>query len=167
MLSGGLVGAIIPTAIDMDKNENNDLSAIYEQVEKMQNIVPKLSRINYKLNISLDDNADNIENETNLDTDIISTETIEQNTDIVNDGQNVNNTSNNVSFTTTDENGNESSLTSQETLNYLNETLVQTNIEYEQLKATLTEAIKNTMDYLESYKNGETTLTNEQKIYIK
>ena len=55
MLSGGLVAAITPTAIDMDKTENNDLGAIYEQVEKMQEALPKLSRINYKLNIDLGD----------------------------------------------------------------------------------------------------------------
>ena len=143
-LSGGLMASIAPTAIKIDNQSNNDLGQIQESVEKMQNIMPKLSRINYKLNIDLDTT-----NPTNNDNSLTG------------------NTNDNVTFSTSDDDGNETNLNKQETINYLNQTFEQANSEYEQLKATLTTAIKNTMDYLESYKNGETTLTNEQKIYIK
>ena len=143
-LSGGLMASIAPTAIKIDNQANNDLGQIQESVEKMQNIMPKLSRINYKLNIDLDTT-----NSTNSDNSLTG------------------NTNDNVTFSTSDDDGNETELNKQETINYLNQTFEQANSEYEQLKATLTTAIKDTMDYLESYKNGETTLTNEQKIYIK
>ncbi|MBQ7880942.1 MAG: hypothetical protein IJ358_03785, partial [Clostridia bacterium] len=128
-LSSGLIGAIAPTAINMDKN-NNDVVKIYENIEKMQNAIPKLSRINYQLNTDFEQDK-------------------------------------NVAFIATDDTGEQTELDNSETINYLNETLEQTNIEYEQLKTTLTCAIKDTMDYLDAYKNGETELTNEQKIYIK
>lgn len=160
MLSGGLVGSIIPTAIDMDNKQNNDLGGIYEQVEKMQEALPRLSRINYKLNIDLSDNneSDALENnDTNNDNNTINDEIPTDNTE----------NSHNVTFTTTDDTGKETNLSNEETINYLDETLNQTNIEYESLKTTLNNAIKDTMDYLDAYKNGETTLTNEQKIYIK
>lgn len=184
MLSGGLVGSISATAIDFDKDKHSDLGNIYEQVERMQQALPRLSRINYKLNIDL--NEDNIEKNNyeqdllNEDTDI--SEAIEDVNNIVNDNTNLNNDIDetllennvdtykedaNISFVTSDENGNEVILTEEETINYLDQTLNQTNIEYEQLKTTLSNAIKDTMDYLDAYKNGETTLTNEQKIYIK
>lgn len=210
MLSGGLVGAIAPTAINMDKTKSyDDLGTIYEQVEKMQETLPRLSRINYKLNIDLDENIDSYKNET-TDLNALQDETIENNTNTDNNtatvetintetdntenmanntlsnneiANNDNNSSNNknvdnanneniannsvITFTTTDNDGNETTLTKEETLTYLSETLNQTNIEYEQLKSTLSQAIKDTMDYLDAYKNGETTLTNEQKIYIK
>lgn len=132
-LSGSVLGAVAPIAIKTDSNNttnNNDLYEIYENVEKMQNIVPKLSKINYKLEVG----------------EIQDT---------------------NVKFISTDDMGEETDLTNQETINYLNETLEQTNAEYEQLKQTLTAAIKDTMDYLDSYKQNETELTNEQKVYIK
>jgi len=179
MLSGGLVGAIAPTAIDIDNNNTDDLKGIYEQVEKMQNIVPKLSRINYKVNI----NTDEFSNESVIVDDISLTETNVTGEHINNsdlndysttineqeDNANLNNksTNNNISFSATDSNGTEQLLNKDETINYLNETLIQTNIEYEELRKTLTNAIKDTMDYLDSYKNGDITLTNEQKIYIK
>ncbi len=130
-LSGGLIGAIAPTAINLDSNTPSGLKAMYESVEKLQNTLPRLSKINYKLDINAENNTDN------------------------------------VSFISTDTEGNETKLSKQETINYLNETLEQTSIEYEQLKDTLTKAIQDTMEYLESYKNGNITLTNEQKIYIK
>ena len=182
MLSGGLVTAIAPTAIDMDKNNtNNDLGGIYEQVEKMQEVLPRLSSINYKLNIDLTNNTDNSTqldennlNDTDIDNSSIEDETIDENitSDINNDNitadiNSDNNTDANISFSTTDSNGNEINLNNDETINYLNETLNQTNLEYEELKITLSNAIKDTMDYLDAYKNGEQTLTNEQKIYIK
>ena len=197
MLSGGLVGAIAPTAIDFEqKDTNTDLGYIYTQVERMQDALPRLSRIDYKLNIDLDDPVDNATNQETInpinedtsvddnfetstsnkfiDTEAINNENID-NTDNNNKNINTNNPINNtadnssanVTFSTTDENGNVSDLTNSETLNYLNQTLNQTNIEYENLKTNLTNAIKETMDYLEAYKNGEQTLTNEQKIYIK
>lgn len=128
-LSGGMLGAISPLAVKTEST-NNDLYKIYESVERLQNAVPKLGKINYKLDI--------------------------------------NNTQDpNVSFISTDDNGQEVTLDNDETINYLNQTLEQTNAEYEQLKTTLTNAIKDTMDYLDSYKQSETELTNEQKIYIK
>lgn len=129
-LSGGLVGAIAPTAIGLDTPKNNDLGGIYESVERIQNVLPRMSKINYQLNIA----------STEDDT---------------------------VTFSTTNEEGETTNLTETETLDYLNETLQQVNIEYEQLKQVLNKAIIETMDYLEDYKNGETTLTNEQKMYIK
>lgn len=176
MLSGGLIGAIAPTA-NIDKNIiNNDLGGVYNQVEKMQNILPRLSRLNYKLNIDLNNAIEqgNVEqdsqNSINTDLNGITTNdtdnSLEPESNLEDNTKPLDNQSN-VDFTATDEQGNEKVLTKDETINYLNETLVQTNIEYEQLKTILTEAIKDTMDYLESYKNGETTLTNEQKIYIK
>lgn len=128
-LSGGILGSITPLAIKTD-DTNNDLYKIYESVERLQNVVPKLGKINYKLDI--------------------------------------NNTQDpNVSFISTDDNGQEVTLDNTETITYLNQTLEQTNAEYERLKTTLTNAIKETMDYLDSYKQSETELTNEQKIYIK
>ena len=168
MLSGGLVAAIAPTAIDIDKKPNTDLGYIYENIEKMQETLPKLSRVNYNLNIDLSDNNEHRENYTILDNEIIDTNnmtTEEYNSNIINENNtsNINNTTseNNITFTTTNENGEEITLSDVETINYLNETLVQTNIEYEELKNILSNAIKETMDYLEAYKNGEHELTNE------
>lgn len=171
MLSGGLVGAIAPTAIDINNDKHSDLGSIYEQVEKMQQAIPRLSRINYKLNIDLgiDENGVDDIDENN---DITNNTVIDEDTNIISDNIKNNTTDNsstsdNITFTTTDENGNESTLNNEETINYLNQTLNQTNIEYEQLKNTLNNAIKDTMDYLDAYKSGEQTLTNEQKIYIR
>jgi len=195
-LTGGIVGAIAPTAVDMDKQQNNDLGYIYESVEKMQEAIPRLSRINYKLNIDLtadaDDNATDVDYNTTDTDDNPSANIDDNNVDNFNDNstsidenddntdnasiennalQNTDtqnrNTNGNITFVTTDELGNETNLTNQETINYLSETLIQTNAEYEQLKTTLTKAIQDTMDYLDAYRNGETTLSNEQKIYIK
>ncbi len=159
MLSGGLIGSIAVTAIDSKQSQNNDLTSIYEDVEKMQQALPNLSRINYKLNINLDQELN--ENESNLDNNISNIEQ-SQSSDQVGE-----NNTNNITFSTTDENGEEQVLNKDETINYLDQTLNQTNIEYEALKTTLSNAIKDTMDYLEAYKNGEKSLTNEQKIYIK
>ena len=130
MLSGGVVGAIAPTAFKVGPDTNRDISNIYENVEKIQNIIPKMSKINYKLDIDAT-------------------------------------TDKNVQFISTDDDGNETELSQEETITYLDSTLQQTNIEYEQLKTTLHKAIQDTMHYLDKYKNGETELTNEQKLYIK
>ncbi len=140
-LSSGLLTAIAPTAIDTQKdNCNNDLNNTYQNIEKMQNVIPKLSKINYMLNIDMTDNE-------NID-----------NSDTVEDV---------VTFSTTDENGESTQLSNEETLTYLDSALQQTNAEYEQLKQCLMNAIKDTMDNLDQYKNNETELTNEQKLYIK
>lgn len=154
-LSGSILSAVGLTAIDVSKNKNNDVNSIYQNVEKMQNIIPRLSRVNYKLNVDFDN-------------------TEQPNQSTLNDEQTDNNVTesqsgeiDNVTFTTTDDNGMETNIKKEESLTYLSETLEQTNIEYENLKSTLNEAIKDTMDYLEKYKNGEIELTNEQKLYIK
>lgn len=137
-LSSGLLAAIIPTAINTEKdNGNNDLNNMYQSVEKMQNIIPKLSKINYALNI---DTSDNTLDDTSNDV---------------------------ITFSTTDENGETTELSKEETLTYLDATLEQTNTEYEQLKQCLMSAIKDTMNYLEQYKNNEVELSSEQKLYIK
>lgn len=195
MLSGGVIGAVAPTAMDFDGTSNNDLGGIYEQVEKMQQVLPRLSRIKYNLNIDLDTNKeennetyvtpsenseitnelvndevnnDTITNEEQLNNEVISSIDNNESDDYIGKTSTENNQiSNNITFTTTDQDGNETVLNNTETINYLSETLNQTNIEYEELKNTLNKAIKDTMDYLDSYKNGETTLNNEQKMYIK
>ena len=137
-LSSGLLAVIAPTAIDTQKdNYNNDLNNTYQNIEKMQNIIPKLSKVNYMLNI-----------------------------DIPND-KNLNDAEDTVTFSTTDENGDSTQLSNEETLTYLDSALQETNAEYEQLKQCLINAIKDTMDYLDQYKNNETEVTNEQKLYIK
>ncbi len=130
MLSGAVMGAVSPIAFKVGPEASKDINNLYENVEKIQNILPRLSRINYKLDISAS-------------------------------------TDDNVKFISTDDNGTETDLSQEETIAYLDITLQQTNIEYEQLKATLSRAIKDTMDYLDEYKHGEAELTNEQKLYIK
>ena len=148
MLSGGLMGAIAPCAIKLDKTPKYDLGYIYNQVERMQKAVPNLSRINHSLNI-----------------DLVTTEDVDeinQNQDLAQD-----NNSDNIIFSTTDEQGNQTRLDNNQTINYLNETLNQTNTEYENLRQTLISAINDTMAYLESYRDNPQELTNEQKIYIK
>lgn len=137
-LSSGLLAVIAPTAIDTQKdNYNNDLNNTYQSIERIQNIIPKLSKVNYMLNIDIPDDKSS------------------------NDAEDT------VTFSTTDENGDSTQLSNQETLIYLDSALQQTNAEYEQLKQCLMDAIKDTMDYLDKYKNDETELTNEQKLYIK
>ncbi|MFQ6724386.1 MAG: hypothetical protein ACLRFE_03545 [Clostridia bacterium] len=167
MLSGGLVGAIAPTAIDTDKCPTCDFGGIYEDVEKMKQALPRLSCIDYKLNIDLSDNSnsENSNNDTLNETNQEEFNNVEVNDNIIDDS-NSNNDSN-VTFTTTDENGEQTILDNEETINFLDEALNQTNIEYEQLKSTLTKAITDTMNYLELCNSDEKTLTNEQKIYIK
>ena len=140
-LSSGLLTAIAPTAIDTQKdNSNNDLNNTYQSIERMQNIIPKLSKVNYMLNIDIPDDKNSKDD---------------------NDAEDV------VTFSTTDENGDSTQLSNEETLTYLDSALQETNAEYEQLKECLINAIKDTMDYLDQYKNNETELTNEQKLYIK
>lgn len=137
-LSSGLLAVIAPTAIDTQKdNYNNDLNNTYQSIERIQNIIPKLSKVNYMLNIDIPDDKSS------------------------NDAEDT------VTFSTTDENGDSAQLSNQETLIYLDSALQETNAEYEQLKQCLMDAIKDTMDYLDQYKNNETELTNEQKLYIK
>lgn len=154
MLSGGLIGAVAPCAINWDKTPKYDLGYIYNHVEKMQKAVPKLSRIDYKLNIGLD----------NFTNDDLSTLDEVENNDIVDKESDY---THNITFSATDEQGNPTQLDNIQTINYLNETLNQTNIEYENLKETLITAINDTMNYLEDYKDNPQRLTNEQKIYIK
>jgi len=129
-LSGGVLSSIAPTAIKVGNKPNNDINSVYQNVEKIQNILPKLSRINYRLDIN------GLQDE-------------------------------NVKFSTINEDGNDVDLSKDETINYLSETLNQVNLEYEQLREYLSNAIKDSMDYLDKYKSGEIELTNEQKIYIK
>ena len=148
MLSGGLMGAIAPCAINLDKTPKYDLGYIYNQVERMQKAVPNLSRINHNLNI-----------------DLVTTEEVDeinQNQDLAQDSNSAN-----IIFSTTDEQGNQTKLDNNQTINYLNETLNQTNTEYENLRHTLISAINDTMAYLENYRDNPQELTNEQKIYIK
>lgn len=154
MLSGGLMGAIAPSAINWDKTYNYDLGYIYNHVERMQKAVPNLTRIDCKLNIGLE-NTPATADENNANPNNI----IEQD-DTIND-------SSNITFTITDEHGNQTELDNKQTLNYLNETLNQTNMEYENLKQVLVVAINDTMNYLENYRNNPQELTNEQKLYIK
>ena len=129
-LSSTLLGAISISAINPNNQSDGELNNVYENIEKMQESVPKLSRIKF-----------------NLDVNAVQDE--------------------NVKFISTDDTGTETNLTNQETITYLNQTLEQANLEYEQLKQTLMTAIQDTMEHLEQYKNGESELTNEQKIYIK
>lgn len=129
-LSSSVLGAVGITAINPTESKDEYIGNIYQDIEKMQEIVPKLSKINYKLDVNA------VQDE-------------------------------NVKFISTDDVGVETDLSNEETITYLNETLEQTNIEYEQLRQTLLVAIQDAMGNLEQYKNGETELTNEQKIYIK
>lgn len=149
-LSGSVLGAVGLTAITPNiDNTNKDIGGIYANITKMQNAIPKLSSIN-RLNIELtNDTLSDTSNGVNVDASADNT------------------TNDNISFATTDENGQQVNLTKEDSLEYLNETLNQTNMEYENLKNTLKQAIQDTMEYLDKYKNGEIELTNEQKIYIK
>ncbi len=129
-LSSSVLGAIGITAINPTNETSSDLNNIYDNIEKMQESVPRLSRINYV-----------------LDVNPVQAE--------------------NVEFATIDDAGVESELSNQEVINYLNQTLEETNVEYEQLRQTLIDAIQDTMENLEQYKDGTNELSNEQKIYIK
>ena len=133
MLSGGLVGSIALTAFDTPKTQNNDLSSVYADIEKMKQALPNLSRINYKLNIDLDTIGETSEqtiSEQNIEDNSLD-KTLEENID----NDEINNSSEgNISFTTTDEIGNQTLLDNHETLYYLHQTLNQTNTEYENLK---------------------------------
>lgn len=52
-LTGGTLGAIVPTALRIDNNAcSNDLMDMYESVSSLEPIKPRLSRINYQLNIN-------------------------------------------------------------------------------------------------------------------
>ncbi len=126
-LSSGLLGALVPSAIDLDNDMQNKLSQIYESVDDMEELNSSTSRLNYEIDVNSNDK--------------------------------------NVTFSTTNEDGSQTDLTEQETINYLNSTLEQVNSEYEELKQTLINAIQDTMDYLDKYEEQE--LTNEQKLYIK
>lgn len=58
-LTGGVISAIIPTTLKIEnKSTSNDLAKIYEDVTNMDEIKPRQSRINYKLNINTDLNSD-------------------------------------------------------------------------------------------------------------
>ncbi|MBQ3502120.1 MAG: hypothetical protein IJA72_00440, partial [Clostridia bacterium] len=129
-LSSTLLGAIAVSATNPNNDTIGELNNIYQDVEKMQESVPKLSRVEFK-----------------LDVDAVQDE--------------------NVKFISTDNSGDETDLTNEDTITYLNQTLEQANLEYEQLRQTLITAIQDTMENLEQYKNGDSQLTNEQKIYIK
>jgi len=129
-LSGGILTSIAPTAIKVGNRTNNDFNTMYENVERIQNILPRLSKINYRLNINSEQDQTTMLSET-------------------------------------DELDNEVDIGKEETINYLAETLNQVTSEYEQLRQSLNTAIKDSMEYLDKYKNGEIELTNEQKIYIK
>jgi len=130
MLSGGLIGAIAPTAIDTNKNNNSDLGYIYSQVGKIQEVLPRLSRININLDntsneqqtdiTEINDNSsnNNIEVEDIVNPDNLDTE----NSNLNNSIDYINNQEQNgsyVTFNTTDDDGNVTDLTNAETLNYL------------------------------------------------
>ena len=58
-LTGGVISAIIPTTLKIEnKSTSNDLAKIYENVANMEEIKPRQSRINYKLNIDTNLNSD-------------------------------------------------------------------------------------------------------------
>lgn len=55
----------------------------------------------------------------------------------------------------------------QETINYLNDNLQQTNLEYQTLRETLIDAINETGEYLKKYQESKQELTEQEKLYIK
>lgn len=60
-LTGGTLGCIAPTALRIDnKVSSNDLMEMYENVSNLQPIKPKMSRINYRLNINTSSSDDNV-----------------------------------------------------------------------------------------------------------
>lgn len=71
-----------------------------------------------------------------------------------------------VKFVSSTEDG-EQDLSNEEAINYLSENLDETVTQYEQLKTSLSNAIKDTMDYLDKCNNNEVELDNEQKLQIK
>ena len=59
-LTGGVISAIIPTTLKIEnKSTCNDLAKIYEDVTNMDEIKPRQSRINYKLNIDTNSSSSN------------------------------------------------------------------------------------------------------------
>lgn len=81
---------------------------------------------------------------------------------------NVNPNDSDVKFVSTTDEG-EQELTNEEVIDYLDANLNEVYNEYDQLKTSLSNAIKDAMDYLDKCKDAdcESELTNEQKLYIK